>query len=101
MKKFSNFNSEEKSQIDIKTHIQKLLKENISVEIKGDEKPWTKDIEVNTDINDQFMQKMEEYINNEIVKSKLELLESVRIAYYNNSILSFIEDNIDKIKNIK
>lgn len=100
MKKFSNFEEEEKTtHNNFKSFVNQILKENISIEVMGDDKPWNKDIEVKTDISEDFIKKIEDYIIEEINKSELNLLESIKLSYYNNSLLSFIEEKTNELRN--
>ena len=100
MKKFSTYNIDEKEIIDSSTFINNLIKENISLEISGIEKPWSDDIDFKT--NENLYLKIQEYINQEILKSNLELLEKLRMSYYQKNTITDIEENIQYIrKNIK
>ena len=77
-----------------------LLKENISIEVTGDEKPWNKDVEIKTDVDTELISKLTDYINEEVKKSNLILLEKMRLSYYNNNILDSIENEIKNIRKI-
>ena len=100
MKKFSTYNIDEKEIIDSSTFNNNLIKENISLEISGIEKPWSDDIDFKT--NENLYLKIQEYINQEILKSNLELLEKLRMSYYQKNTITDIEENIQYIrKNIK
>lgn len=97
MKKFTSYEEASKVEINnIEGLVEKLLKENVSLEIVGEEKPWTGEIDVKA--NDELIQSLKAYIDQEINKSNLNLLERIRLSYYKNNSLDVIDDEIKSIR---
>jgi hypothetical protein len=100
MKKFTNYEESTNESIGIEGFVNKLIKENISLEISGEEKPWTNDIDVKA--NDKLVSDLTDYIEQEVYKANLNLLEKVRLSYYQHNSLDVIDEEIKNIrKNLK
>jgi hypothetical protein len=56
------------------------------------------DIEIKTNVDTDLLSKLTHYVNEEIQKSNLILLEKMRISYYNNNILDTIENEINILR---
>ena len=96
MKKFTTYEETIKSDNTIENFVDKLLKENVSLEITGEEKPWSNEIDVKA--NEELITKLKSYIEQEVSKSNLTLLEKSRLAYYQNKSLDFIDEEIKNIR---
>jgi hypothetical protein len=96
MKKFSTYQEVVKEDISLENSIKNLIKENVSIEISGIDKPWSKDITITPDEN--LYNELMKIVEKEISLSKIKLLEELRIAVYKNTILSVIDEEIQKLK---
>lgn len=96
MKKFSNYEYKPKSETNIEDYLDLLLKENITLEISGEEKPWTSEIEIKT--NEEIISNLKDYIEQETLKANLIILEGIKIAYYKNELLNTVDNEIEIIR---
>lgn len=96
MKKFTSYEEAPKINESIEMFVDKLLKEDISLEISGEEKPWTKEFDVKA--NKELVKNLKQYIESEIAKSNLNLLEKIKLAHYKNNSLDVIDDEIKNIR---
>ncbi len=96
MKKFTSYEENKEESTDINNFVDKLLKENISLEITGEEKPWVGEIDIKA--NEELVIELKTYIEQEISKSNLHLLEKMKLSYYKNTTLDSIDDEIKKIR---
>ncbi len=96
MKKFTSYEENKEETSDINSFVDSLLKENVSLEITGEEKPWVGEIDIKA--NEELVLKLKDYIEQEISKSNLHLLEKIKLSYYKNTTLDSIDDEIQKIR---
>jgi hypothetical protein len=95
MKKFSNWEEKKEVVFNLDTFIENLVKENTSIEISNVEKPYD-DIELKT--NDELSSKIRNYIEEEIIKSNISILEKIKLAYFQNNTLDVINDTIEELR---
>ena len=96
MKKFSTYKETIITENTLEISIENIIKENLSIEISGMERPWSNDITITHD--NKLYTEMRSILDKEISLSKIQLLESLKIAVYNNTILDVIDDEIKKLK---
>lgn len=95
MKKFSKWEEKKEVVFNLDTFIENLVKENTSIEISNVEKPYD-DIELKT--NGELSSKIKNYIEEEIVKSNISILEKIKLAYFQNNTLDVINDTIEEMR---
>jgi hypothetical protein len=96
MKKFTNYNNTEKKAETSLVEKINILVESASVEVEGEETPWTKNISVKS--TPEIVEAINKLIQESILKEKLELLEKAKKSTFTGDV-SWISDEIEKIKN--
>jgi hypothetical protein len=96
MKKFTDYNNtEKKAKFSLVEKINMLV-ESASVEVEGEETPWTKNISVKS--TPEIVEAIQMLVAEAVLKEKLELLERAKTSTFTGDI-SWISDEIEKIKN--
>ena len=95
MRKFTNWTEKVEDIFDLNIFVDTLLKENVSIEILGMDKPYD---DIDLKANENLITKLNSHIEEEILKSNLDLLEKIKRNFYMYNSLDFIESNIESIK---
>lgn len=100
MKKFSdlnnnnNNNEEIQESFSIENEIDNLIKESLTIEIVGEDKPWEKDFQIKAE--GKFYENIQNVINKIYHKEKVELLEKARQSFFTQNY-EWINEEVDKI----
>lgn len=97
MKNFSDINNNDNNQkniFSIEDEINKLIDENLTIEIEGEDKPWEKDFKIKAE--EKFYEKIQNIINKVYYKEKANLLEKAKQSFFTKDY-RWIDDEVDKM----